>query len=58
MNKQNKNKLIDTDTHWWLPEGKVGERRAKWVKGVKCKMTDRHQTFGGEYIIGYRDIKL
>lgn len=31
-NEQNKNRLIDTDTEWWLPEGKgsgMGDKMGK-----------------------------
>lgn len=35
MIKQTKqNKLIERDNRWWLPEGRGGGRRVKWVNGV------------------------
>lgn len=45
-------------TEWWLPEGKgVGEKK-NWVKKVNYKVMEGSQTFGGEHIIEYIDIKL
>lgn len=50
-----KTQLIDT-TDGQLPEGK-GWGKVKWVKGVKCTVTDV-TTFGGEQAIMYTDTEL
>ena len=45
-------------TDWWLPEGKGVGGCAKWMKGVKCKVVDGNQTFGGDHFVMNTDIKL
>ena len=45
-------------TDWWLPEGMGVGGRAKWVKGVKCMVTDGNKTFGGEHTEIYTEVEL
>ena len=55
-NEQTKqNKFIDTKD-WWLPEGKKTWGRVKWVKAMKCSVTDGSQTLGSEHTTLYTDI--
>lgn len=32
--------------------------RVKWLKVVKCSVTDENKTLGGEHALVYTDIKL
>ena len=31
------------------------ERKAKWVKGINCMMTDANSIFGGEHAVVYTE---
>ena len=45
MNKQNKNKLIDTDNRKVVTSREGGGGKIKWVKGAKYMLMDGNWTF-------------
>ena len=55
-NKQDKNKLIDSDNRMVGIRGKVGWEWKNWVNGVKYMVMEGNQIFGGN--TQCRDTKL
>lgn len=58
MNKQNKNKLIDTEIRLLVTRREGGWGIGKISEGVTFMVMDGNKTYGGDHLVVYTDVKL